>query len=983
MSSSSSVRRIKERGGAGGKVTALKPHKTLTENHRPKDALGSAKKPAGKENPRPASGAGTPSSCQKPAIRRTEKAAAGPGKDGGSAVRWSTASAPKGKISNPSDFSRILLDLRSGRVSRVSGPDRVLKPLGRGSVETSFPVIEKCQLKKSSSISHAKGQDDRSVSCLKGSDNSRALGLNSKEMIVGNATKVLEDCKEQSSENGKFPSSSSEKDAFFGAMGAVKNRDLHLDLNALEEKPLNGIRVLKNCSENGYLGSDAQGSGANAAKNIRIAENSRDKVLSDLNLVERGEKSSDDFGKLGVSEKEDVGDKNKGGQVAKKYRSTLHEKLAYLEGKVKRIASDIKKTKDMLDMNDPDASKMILLDIQDKISGIEKAMGHPEDDGKGKLVSSETDKLQRTNPEKSEDGLTGSLKNSVKSLNHEELEARLFPHHKLLRNRPSLGNSAGKEEILGPNFPEASGSSVREEESLSPIDENPIALEFLASLNQKHPAINSDSRHCQLQCAPIQEMDDNKAAKQEAGVSKKVVSRMQDDDIGLMADENLEDFDDQENSFSMVGREQTEDSSAEQLREIGRKSSTGGWFVSDGESVLLAHDDSSCSFYDVTNSEEKSIYMPPSGVSHNLWGDCWLIRAADSDGCSGRYVVAASAGSTLDSGFCSWDFYTKAIRAFRVEDGITTTSRTVLGPLPNRVPYRRDTLSTTLAPGNQQWWYKPSGPLLVATASGQKVVSMYDIRDSDLIMKWEVQRPILAMDYSSPLQWRNKGKVVIAEAEAISLWDVNTLNPQSALSIASFGRKVTALHINNTEAELGGGVRRRVSSSEAEGNDGVFCTRETINVLDFRLQSGVGLKITKPGINCHSIFSHRDSIFLGSTEVGSAARELSRSLVQHFSLRKGQLVSTYALPASNAHFHHSSITQVWGDSNFVMAICGMGLFVFDSFNEAQPLPVCHEGTSEVREIIGPDDLYCPSFDYSGSRVLLISRDRPAHWKYLS
>lgn len=211
--------------------------------------------------------------------------------------------------------------------------------------------------------------------------------------------------------------------------------------------------------------------------------------------------------------------------------------------------------------------------------------------------------------------------------------------------------------------------------------------------------------------------------------------------------------------------------------------------------------------------QEKSIYMPPSGVSHNLWGDCWLIRAADSDGCSGRYVVAASAGSTLDSGFCSWDFYTKAIRAFRVEDGITTTSRTVLGPLPNRVPYRRDTLSTTLAPGNQQWWYKPSGPLLVATASGQKVVSMYDIRDSDLIMKWEVQRPILAMDYSSPLQWRNKGKVVIAEAEAISLWDVNTLNPQSALSIASFGRKVTALHINNTEAELGGGVRRRLFSS--------------------------------------------------------------------------------------------------------------------------------------------------------------------------
>lgn len=207
--------------------------------------------------------------------------------------------------------------------------------------------------------------------------------------------------------------------------------------------------------------------------------------------------------------------------------------------------------------------------------------------------------------------------------------------------------------------------------------------------------------------------------------------------------------------------------------------------------------------------QEKSEYKPPSGVSYNLWGDCWLIRAADSDGCSGRYVVVASAGNALDSGFCSWDFYTKDIRAFRVEDGITTTSRTALGPLPNMAPCRRDNLSTTIAPANQQWWYKPSGPLLVATASGQKAVSIYDIRDGDLVMKWEVQRPILTMDYSSPLQWRNKGKVVIAETEAISLWDVNSLNPQSLLSIPSFGKKVSALHVNNTEAEIGGGIRRR------------------------------------------------------------------------------------------------------------------------------------------------------------------------------
>ncbi|KAL2330290.1 hypothetical protein Fmac_017871 [Flemingia macrophylla] len=47
----------------------------------------------------------------------------------------------------------------------------------------------------------------------------------------------------------------------------------------------------------------------------------------------------------------------------RKYPSKLHEKLAFLKGKVKRITSDIKKTEEMLDLNNPDASKLILFDI--------------------------------------------------------------------------------------------------------------------------------------------------------------------------------------------------------------------------------------------------------------------------------------------------------------------------------------------------------------------------------------------------------------------------------------------------------------------------------------------------------------------------------------------------------------------------------------------------------------------------------------------
>lgn len=208
-------------------------------------------------------------------------------------------------------------------------------------------------------------------------------------------------------------------------------------------------------------------------------------------------------------------------------------------------------------------------------------------------------------------------------------------------------------------------------------------------------------------------------------------------------------------------------------------------------------------------NQEKAEYRCPVSVSPNIWRDCWIIRAAGSDGCSGRYVVAASAGNSMDSGFCSWEFYTKDVCTFHIEDAVPPPSRTVLGPLPTNPLYRRNVLSNALVPETQRWWYKPCGPLIVSTATSQKGVSVYDIRDGEQIMKWEVQRPVLTMDYSSPLQWRSRGKVVIAESEGISLWDVNSIQPQALLSVSSSGRKISALHINNTDAEVGGGVRHR------------------------------------------------------------------------------------------------------------------------------------------------------------------------------
>ena len=200
--------------------------------------------------------------------------------------------------------------------------------------------------------------------------------------------------------------------------------------------------------------------------------------------------------------------------------------------------------------------------------------------------------------------------------------------------------------------------------------------------------------------------------------------------------------------------------------------------------------------------------MPPPEVSPNMWRDCWVIRTPGSDGSSGKFVVAASAGNTMDSGFCSWDFYTKEVCAFQVEIG-STSSRTALRPLSNNIVQRRNSASGILAAEARQWWYKPCGPLIISTASSQRAVKVFDVRDGEQVMKWDVQRPVLAMEYSSPLQWRNRGKVVVAEAESISLWDVNSLSPQPLISVPTGGRKVSALHVSNTDAELGGGVRKR------------------------------------------------------------------------------------------------------------------------------------------------------------------------------
>ncbi|KAF2314007.1 hypothetical protein GH714_021459 [Hevea brasiliensis] len=678
-----------------------------------------------------------------------------------------------------------------------------------------------------------------------------------------------------------------------------------------------GTRVFRDCKENSGFGAELGKKSEFCERNVVKAEENEknssgyralnvskipkgvkiDKLCTDKSgsdkfdcQKESGERTGSKARVLESLEEKYSIEESTGSKPGVKYSSKLHEKLAFLEGKVKRIASDIKRTKEMLDMNNPDASKVILSDIQDKISGIEKAIGHVGGDS-SKISGNDGGENEVFGKNKNEKA--DQVKGSVKGLNKEELEARLFPHHKVLRNRTSLKEASGSSQSCNEsNFPDSICESKVKEKLLSPTEENPIALDLLASLNK-----------------------DTKCSEE----------------LDLTTDETLDEFDDQENRQAVVICEETEDTSVYQVKQISSRNSTGGWFVSEGESVLLAHDDGSCSFYDIANCEEKAVYKPPEGVSPNMWRDCWIIRAPSADGCSGRYVVAASAGNTLDSGFCSWDFYTKDVRASHLE-------------------WRNNHFKNNT---------RPCGPLIVSTASSQRVVKIFDIRDGEQVMKWEVQKPVLAMDNSSPLQWRNRGKVVIAQSETISVWDVNSLNQQSLLSISLSGQKISALHVINTDAELGGGVRQRVTSAEAEGNDGVFCTPDAVNVLDFRLPSGVGLKIPKIGVSAQSMFTRGDSIYIGCTNTRSAGKKEPCSHVQQFSLRKQRIVSTYSMPESNTHSHYSAITQVWGNSEFVMCVCGLGLFVFDALKDdsLHSSAVDYGSTQKVKDVIGPDDMH--------------------------
>ncbi|KAH6768445.1 hypothetical protein C2S51_013781 [Perilla frutescens var. frutescens] len=927
--STASVRRIKERGGGGGKITAPPAGKVSPVPGRSVST--------GKENPRPTSR--VRAATQKPTLRpmaRVDKSSAPPPPDE-LRSRWSTSSVPRGRSSSPSEFTRVMSDLRKNPSRAYLGSVRGKE---NGVILKGFneKVGEKSDLEKRYGKELAK--------------NGGVLG----ESVGG--SKKLDTVKIRVVNNG-----GSDKEEF---LGSIK-----------KEAPNLEKMVLKDFKKSERSVEEREGEFQENEK-ITVAVLTGDSEGKEKKMSSSLVKRSDLDEEVGVKSNKVAVNKvsNCAGALREnavnKHPSKLHEKLAFLEGKVKRIASDIKRTKEMLDSNNPDASKMILSDIQEKITGIEKAMVYVAgSDGNPKMGFVTCGEQNQDDEEGKE---VKDAKTAAKGLNAEELEARLFPHHKLMRDRTLSKSTSRSSETRVLAAGESTSMHIVDEKATT-FEDNAIAVELFASLSKEESHVGADA-------SKLQAMDDSATSAEESSSFTALHVKV-DLDALLMSDEKLNDFDDEERGPAVISDEEIEDHFTYKLNDIGCKISTGGWFVSEGESVLLAHDDGSCSFYDIANSEEKAEYKPPAGVFPNMWQDCWIIRAPSADGCSGRYVVAASAGNSGHSGFCSWDFYTKKICAHHFEGEITHT-RTALAPLSNNTMHGRLNLSTATATENQQWWYKPCGPLIMSGCSSQRMVQVFDIRDGEQVMKWELQKPLATMDYASPLQWRNRGKVAIAESDSISVWDVSTLSSQALLSLSSSGRKISALHVNNTDAELGGGVRQRVSSAEAEGHDGVFCTSDSINVLDFRQPSGIGLKIPKVGVDVQSVFSRGDSIYIGCSSLRSAAKKQYIPQIQQFSLRKQKLFSTYTLPESNAHNHFAALTQVWGSSSYVMGVSGLGLSVFDSLQD-DGLPsfaMDYNISQKVTEIIGPNDMYCPSFDYLSSRVLLISKDRPAQWRYL-
>lgn len=589
--STSSTRRMKDRdGGDGGtsavKVAAPRSSRSLTPASS-SDKIPSAnalrKLSAEKENRRSTSRGAATAATQRPTIRpmpRVDKASlvrVGFGSD--SRERKSTSSVPRGRSSSPSDFTKVLSDTRKDR--RVS-VDRVVKGSVAEPDRSAFSGSRGVRVGN-----QAKGYRDLSI---KGS-----AQVGSRAKLRGHADEIAtkssnSDIKSRNGGVMENKVGESENNKSFVKSSSVHDRG---DLQIYSEK-VDSESELKNRIDICIGGHRGQCS--------TVLE----KTGKDINscFTEVVGKSAGKAKVLEIPKEKESGDDCSSRGLTCKYPSRLHEKLAFLEGKVKRIASDIRRTKEMLDLNNPDQSKVILSDIQDKISGIEKAIDHVASDSNAKigiLKSNANDDKEPNMVVDSQNKKVDKGKRGARELSSEELETRLFPHRKLLQNRTS--NKASLENCPSNESTEKQDDieETAEEKVLSPIEETKIAQEFLANLNKEAGNVKSRDGEADMKYCGVKETGGDASAKTKD--SSSAFNQECDVELLLTTDEKLEEFDDQENRQGLYNDEETEDDFIYSLNDIGNKTAVGGWFVSEGEAVLIAHDDGSCSYYDIANRE--------------------------------------------------------------------------------------------------------------------------------------------------------------------------------------------------------------------------------------------------------------------------------------------------------------------------------------------------------------------------------------------
>lgn len=217
------------------------------------------------------------------------------------------------------------------------------------------------------------------------------------------------------------------------------------------------------------------------------------------------------------------------------------------------------------------------------------------------------------------------------------------------------------------------------------------------------------------------------------------------------------------------------------------------------------------------------------------WDNCWLIRAAGADGRSNKYVVGASAPCGNQAGFCVWNFEDRKVATYHSESpsnmcvGKATlyrashlTEQGALGQAFTRISCKsmqhlkskpvQEVFNPGVVTPNRLpplWWYRPCGPLLASAGSSKNTMTLYDIRDGDVVTKWNIEKSFLTSDLCSPLHWRNKGKLVVCVDEGLGVWDVNSMTAHCLQNINLPGHNILALHIPNADAECSGGVWQR------------------------------------------------------------------------------------------------------------------------------------------------------------------------------